>query len=150
MIFFDTDCLSAFLWVKEEHLLVSLNLGQLVLPRLVHAELSNPSVRHLGKQVDKLINGGHMRIMEIMTGTEEERLFRKMTTNPVCGLVPIGRGEAAALVLAKAHDGVVASNNLKDIGPYIARWGLRRMPTDSFSKYYSLVYPQDEAAASSE
>lgn len=44
-VFFDTDCLSAFLWVKEESLVVKLYPGRVVLPRKVFRELSNPSIR---------------------------------------------------------------------------------------------------------
>lgn len=31
-IFFDTDCLSAFLWIKNENILVKLYGGKIVLP----------------------------------------------------------------------------------------------------------------------
>jgi len=44
-IFFDTDCLSAFLWVKEESLVVQFYPGRVVLPLEVYRELSNPSIR---------------------------------------------------------------------------------------------------------
>ena len=50
MIFFDTDCISSFLWVNKENLLLGLELGELVIPREAFIELSNPSVRQLAKE----------------------------------------------------------------------------------------------------
>ena len=41
----------------------------------------------------------------------------------------IGKGEAAAIVLAQSRGGVIASNNLKDICFYVKRYGLRYMTT---------------------
>ena len=40
-----------------------------------------------------------------------------------------GNGEAAAISLAKQYDGIVASNNLRDIQGYITEFGLRHMTT---------------------
>lgn len=85
MIFFDTDYISSFLWVKREHLLVNLNLGQLMLPQEVFRELSNPSIPHLGRQVQTLLSTGNIQCMDIITGTEEARLFYQMVYNPEKG-----------------------------------------------------------------
>lgn len=43
-LFFDTDCISAFLWVKEENILFKLYPNRVVLPKQVFDELSNPSI----------------------------------------------------------------------------------------------------------
>ncbi|KLU39570.1 MAG: hypothetical protein AA931_05965 [Peptococcaceae bacterium 1109] len=184
MIFFDTDCISAFLWVKREDLLVKLKLGRLILPQAVMGELLNPSVPHLGQRARNLLSVGHVETMDIMTGTEEAALFKQMTTKPLPGLKPIGKGEAAALVLARAHNGIIASNNISDISYYVREYNLPRMttgyflgkayeaglisdndankiwsdmlarkrllPSPSFSKYYAVVYPQDQVAAGSQ
>lgn len=37
--FFDTDCLSAFLWVREESILAKLYAGKIILPAQVYNEL---------------------------------------------------------------------------------------------------------------
>ena len=37
--FFDTDCLSAFLWVREESVLAKLYSGRIILPAQVYNEL---------------------------------------------------------------------------------------------------------------
>ena len=43
-VYFDTDCLSAFLWVNNQSLLAQLYPGRIVLPKEVYIELSNPGV----------------------------------------------------------------------------------------------------------
>ena len=43
--FFDTDCLSAFLWVREESILAKLYAGKIILPSQVYQELQK--VPHL-------------------------------------------------------------------------------------------------------
>ena len=46
-MFFDTDCLSAFLWVNNQSLLAQLYPGKIMIPAEVYAELSIPSIPHL-------------------------------------------------------------------------------------------------------
>ena len=43
-LFFDTDCISAFLWVDNESILAKLFPGRIVIPKEVYDELSNPKV----------------------------------------------------------------------------------------------------------
>lgn len=40
-LFFDTDCLSAFLWINDTNILHELYGGRIVLPEPVYQELSN-------------------------------------------------------------------------------------------------------------
>ena len=53
--FFDTDCLSAFLWVRNENILIKLYGGKIVLPEQVYSELSHPRIPHLKTMTDNLI-----------------------------------------------------------------------------------------------
>jgi len=46
-LFFDTDCLSAFLWVGNEDLLVKLYPGKVMIPQQVYNELSSPRISNL-------------------------------------------------------------------------------------------------------
>lgn len=41
----------------------------------------------------------------------------------------IGKGEAAGIALAATYKGVLASNNYRDIAPYIEKYGLRHVDT---------------------
>ncbi len=42
-----------------------------------------------------------------------------MVANPAMNVVPISKGEAAALSLAKVYKGIIASNNIKYILYYV-------------------------------
>jgi predicted nucleic acid-binding protein len=128
-LFFDTDCISSFLWVKQENLLLQLYKGRIVLPYQVFIELSNPSIPHIRRKISALCSNGDVSTMEIMLGTEEYRLFDEIAISPPKGEVVLGKGEAAALALAKVHNGIVASNNLKDIKRYIKKLKLNHIAT---------------------
>ncbi len=65
------------------------------------------------KKIHILCSSGAVATMKIIMGTEEYKLFYEMALSPPKGEVVIGKGEAAALALAKAHKGIVAGNNLK-------------------------------------
>lgn len=43
-LFFDTDCVSSFLWVGRENILLSLYPSMIILPQQVFSELSNPCI----------------------------------------------------------------------------------------------------------
>jgi len=128
-LFFDTDCLSAFLWARGESLLAQLYPGRVAIPRAVYAELSDPGIAHLKARVDTMIACGQAAIAELDVGTGEYDVFHKLTQAPDAGHKIIGDGEAAAIALAKGTDGIVASNNLRDITLYIDEYGLKHMTT---------------------
>ncbi|MBN1637240.1 MAG: hypothetical protein JW920_12030 [Deltaproteobacteria bacterium] len=140
-IFFDNDCLSAFLWVGKENLLVKLYPGQVVIPKQVYDELSAPGVAHLKAKVDVLLSHKQASIVKIDVGTELYDLYYQLTVNPDSGHVIIGKGEAASIVLAKFNNGVIASNNLRDISSYIKEFCLKHVTTgdiltEAFNRYY--------------
>lgn len=61
--------------------------------------------------------------------------------HPDAGHKIIGRGEAAAISMSKCNNGVLASNNLKDISDYIAEYSLNHVTTgdilfEAFTKGY--------------
>lgn len=128
-LFFDTDCLSAFLWVREENLLLKLYPGRLVLPQQVFDELSHPSIPHIGNAIRVLQRNNDISTMKILANTEEADIYYELTRNPMKGIQPIGKGEAAAIALTKVHDGILASNNTRDIVHYIAKYKLKHITT---------------------
>jgi predicted nucleic acid-binding protein len=128
-LFFDTDCISAFLWVRNESLLPQLYPGRIVIPRPVYEELSNPRIAHLKVRIDALISADQAEIVEITVGTEEYNVFYKLTVEPDKGQKLIGKGEASSIALAKENDGIVASNNLRDIGNYVEEYQLKHITT---------------------
>lgn len=128
-LFFDTDCISSFLWVKEENLLFKLYPGRIVLPKEVFVELSNPSIPHIKRKVSELCTSGDITTKEILAGTDEYVLYNELAISPPKGERIIGKGEAAAIALAKVHGGILASNNLKDISKYVEKYNLDHVAT---------------------
>jgi predicted nucleic acid-binding protein len=125
--FFDTDCLSAFLWVREESILARLYAGKIILPTQVYNELQR--VPHLQARVDALKNQGNLSIESMEAGSEEYRDYLQMTTSPESGMRIIGRGEAAGIAMAKHRDGTLASNNLRDVRLYVEKYQIAHITT---------------------
>lgn len=128
-LFFDTDCISAFLWVKEENILFKLYPGKIILPKPVFSELSNPSIPHIKRKINELCLSGDVSTKEILVNTEEYKLYCELAISPPKGEKVIGKGEAAAIALAKTYNGIIASNNLKDISKYVEKYNLEHKTT---------------------
>jgi len=118
-IYFDTDCLSAFLWVSRQDILEQLYSTRIMIPRQVYDELSNPSIRQLKQRLDGMIANNNGSLIEIEVSTQTSNLYMEMINSPKNNHIIIGRGEASALALAKNNSGVVASNNLRDVKDYV-------------------------------
>ena len=125
--FFDTDCLSAFLWVREESILAKLYAGRMILPMQVYLELQK--VSHLQAKVDALKSCGDLQIESMEVGSAEYNDYLKMTTVSEKGMRMIGRGEAAGIAMAKQRGGILASNNLRDIRPYVEKYAISHVTT---------------------
>lgn len=127
-LFFDTDCLSAFLWINDTNLLEQLYAGKIIIPGPVYQELSNPSIPHIKKRADFLLTKGVALIKQIDLDKDESILYRMLVKGTKTEKA-IGKGEAAGIALAKTYDGILASNNWKDIGLYIKKYELRHIDT---------------------
>ena len=125
--FFDTDCLSAFLWIRGESILGKLYPGEIVLPAQVYDELKR--VPHLLDRVNAMKDASLLEIGQITTGTAEYEAYMKMTVSPAHGLRLIGKGEAAAIAMTSCRGGVLASNNLNDVAAYVRQLGLEHITT---------------------
>lgn len=126
-IFFDTDCLSSFFLVQRQNILLQLYKNRISIAQQVYDELKR--VQFIKTKVDTLRDRGELSVIQIMYGSPEADLYLEMTdikrTNPKI----IGRGEASAIALAKYRNGVLASNNLRDIRPYIQKYQLKHVTT---------------------
>jgi predicted nucleic acid-binding protein len=122
-LFLDTDCLSTFLVVGHENLILQLYAGRIGIPEQVYAELRK--VSFMKNKVDTLLKANKVMLYQIVVGTDPGALYIKMTTSPDKGYKIIGSGEAAAIVLAKQHNGILGSNNMRDILPYIQLFTLK-------------------------
>lgn len=125
--FFDNDCLSAFLWVQEESILAKLYSGRIILPAQVYTELKK--VPHLQARVDNLKSSGILYVESMKVGSAEYSDYLQMTISPEKGLRIIGEGEAAGIAMAKQRNGILASNNLRDICPYIKKYKIPHITT---------------------
>ena len=68
-------------------------------------------------------------IESIYFNTLEYAFFVEMTRKPVITNMIIGNGEAAAIALSRYRNGVLASNNLKDIKVYVEEFNLESITT---------------------
>lgn len=84
-IFFDTDCLSSFLWVNQQNLLTLLYPGKIVIPKPVYDELSYPTITHLKQGMDYLINNNQASLITIAVDSGEYNLFLNLTTSRAVG-----------------------------------------------------------------
>jgi len=128
-LFFDNDCIAAFLWVGEQSILAQMYSGRIVIPRPVYEELSAPGVKHLRDKIDLMIERGQAVLRTISTDSKTYNLYFQMTQEPGEGHKVIGNGEASCLALAKEEKGIIASNNLRDICEYIDEFGLQHITT---------------------
>lgn len=129
--FFDTDCLSAFLWVREESILAKLYAGRIILPAQVYNELKK--VPHLLARADTLKNNGDLLVESMEVGSVEYKDYLQMTTAPEPGMRIIGDGEAAGIAMVKQRGGTLASNNMRDIPPYVKKYSIDHVTTGDIS-----------------
>ena len=101
----------------------------MILPKLVFNELNNPSIPHIKRKVNELCSNGDVATKEILVNTEEYKLYCELAISPPKGEKIIGKGEASAIALAKTYNGIIASNNLKDISKYVEKYELEHITT---------------------
>lgn len=82
-----------------------------------------PHIQKLKNRVDNLIDKGFFKVVKFDTDTEDYLLFMKLSSNYFSDKT-IGKGEAAVIAHAKKHNGIVASNNTKDVMPYVEKYNL--------------------------
>lgn len=128
VIFFDTDCISSFLWTRTERLLIHCFGNDMIIPRQVYNEIS--TVTHLQQRIDVMVNNGNLKIDDLLVGSEENNLYLDLTDYTRSSTLPlIGKGEAAAIVLSKMNNGILASNNFRDVRYYVKLYGLDHIST---------------------
>ena len=110
-------------------------------------KISIPEIPHLKSRVDQLIEGGQAQIVDINFDTEAYELYYRLTEAPTNGHRIIGKGEAACLALAKTENGIVASNNLRDIRDYVTEFGVRHITTGEImvNAYHSGLISEEQA-----
>ena len=125
--FYDTDCLSCFIVIDDTSILEK-QFECIYLPYEVYEEFDRPHIQKLKNRVDNLIDKGFVKVVKFDTDTEDYLLFMKLSSDYFSDK-PIGKGEAAVIVHAKKHNGIVASNNTKDVMHYVEEYNLERITT---------------------
>lgn len=125
LLFLDTDFLSTFLCVQRENLFLQLYASRICIPWQVYDELSK--VQFMKVRIDALNKSNQVKLYQIDAETDSGRLYVKLVSRPDLGYKVIGRGEASAIVLAKEHHGILCSNNMRDIPPYVQLFHLQHI-----------------------
>lgn len=95
-------------------------------------------VRHLRQRIDAMIANGSVDIFRMDITSQEYQTYGELTSS-AGGRKSIGRGEAACIALAKTYDGILASNNLRDIEDYVEEFNLEHITTgDILLKAYNM------------
>lgn len=128
-IFFDTDCISSFLWTDKGSIIKQLYKGLIVIPEMVIQELQRTPNSHFPERITELLSSGDGEIWDIDSASEAFDLYFEMTVSPANGKKIVGKGEASAMALAYCHEGTVASNNFKDISSYVHDLNLKHIST---------------------
>lgn len=143
-VIFDTDCLCSFLWVEREDIVINLYEGLIVIPDEVHKEISK--VPHLFQRLNQLIINKKVVTQSIFYGTKEYELYKEMTVSPVITKKIIGKGEASAIALCITNNGILASNNIRDIKEYVSAYDLDTLFTTDilFEAYNKKIISLEE------
>lgn len=129
--YFDTDCLSSFIKANREDLLASLYSKRMFVPWNVYREISR--IDRLKRKMDILIKDKHIKKISFNLDSKEYKDFSYLI-DVYNNKYYIGEGEAACIALAKNNNGVLASNNLKDIKRYIDEYKLKHLTSADILK----------------
>ena len=118
-VFYDTDCLECFLFVDAGYILEEL-FSKIIIPEQVYNEIMVENTPSIVKSNFRKLKEGFVEIREIAFASPEYTAYKSIErgfwskTGKVCG-----SGESAAMALAHLNNGILASNNLSDVGEYI-------------------------------
>lgn len=115
-IVFDNDCIASFSWINRLDIINTLFPGQIIIPEAVYRELSRlrkTKYSYVFYNIEREINAKNFTVKDI--GIMDPYLNEYLQLIAMDNPKRIGRGEAAAMVLAKSLNGTLASNNLSDV-----------------------------------
>ena len=126
LIFYDSDILSSFLGINRPDMLKEV-FNKILVPSEVKKELFNPNTpKRIRNAYEELEDEGFIETRPIHLFTPEADYFFTLINN---GEDSIGSGEAAVISLAIVNNGIVASNNFRDICKYIKEYDLEHVAT---------------------
>lgn len=117
--YFDADALSSFLAISQLGISFLVIEGKVIIPQQVYDEVLASREEGFREQLDNVIGKKLAKVEEIELFSEAGKMFLQFNEHPEDGFLPVGRGEAAAMALAISNNGVLVSNNLKDVMQYV-------------------------------
>ncbi len=132
---FDNDCLASFIWIHRLDILETLYKGRMYVPQIVVDEFSflKRSNKYNWVYEDLLaaIEKGTFNVIEINIGDKAFKEYTRLIKQKK------GKGESAAIAIAKTMDNYTACNNLRDIRPFIDNGEINNIVTlDILYEYY--------------
>ena len=141
-IVFDTDCISSFLWIRRLDILDTMYSHSMIVPAVVEKELSFMKRSKYSFVYQDLIcdvQKGNIEIFTIPALSGMTPRYQAYINGE--GVKKIGKGEAAAIVIAEELTGTLASNNLKDVLKPVRTIPLPLLTTDDILyQYYHSGY----------
>lgn len=124
--------------------------GPILIPQIVYDELkriensSNRPLKWILEKMDSAIKKKTVEVVDFEIGSPEFAEFKKLTSPPM----PIGEGEAMAIAFAKSNNGILASNNLKDIQRFVTAGDILNITSDDllclfYKKYKGETTPEE-------
>ena len=132
---FDNDCLTSFIWIKRIDILTNLYSGRMFVPQEVVDEFNflkrYSKYKWVYEDLLDIINKNIFKIIDINSNNPAFYEYNKLRNKDK------GKGESAALAIAKNMDNYTACNNLKDIRPLIDNNEINNLLTfDILFEYY--------------
>ncbi|MBE6499656.1 MAG: nucleic acid-binding protein [Methanobrevibacter thaueri] len=124
-VYCDTDCLSSFIDVNQIDLL-KLEFSKLIISSVVKEEFDQlPSNHHISRGLNKMIQEGFIEIYDMDVTSPEYELYEKFLDEDE----DVGEGELSVIVLCIVKEGILASNNFRDVCEYVKRYNLNHITT---------------------
>lgn len=124
-IFFDTDCLSSFLDVGKTDLL-ELEFSKIIISTVVKDEFDElPINHHIYQGLTRLIKKGFVEVYDMeITSFEYEKYSEFLDDDE-----DSGEGELSVIALCIIKNGILASNNFRDVCSYVKKYKLEHITT---------------------
>lgn len=134
-VFYDTDCLSCFISIDDVSILKRL-FKKIFIPYDVYREFSRVYI--LKERIDQLVSEGSIEVVDFDIDSKTYEFFTELRNGKLTGRI-IGNGEAAAIALAVENNGILASNNTKDVIEAVNIYSITRIRTgDILVKAFNL------------
>lgn len=122
-IFYDTDCLSSFLEIGDWSILEHL-FDEITIPNAVYEEFTRlPPSSPIIKNLDILIDTNFVKIEDISPFSNIYDIYRDIRKEYEHNEGKLlGDGEAEAMALVVSKNGILASNNFRDIKDFVDKY----------------------------